>query len=37
MDIEAKLKDLVDGDLETALSAIQFFDDYLCELSGSRR
>ena len=33
MDIEAKLKELVDGDLETALSAIQFFDDYLRELS----
>ena len=33
MDIEMKLKDVVDGDLETALSAIQFFDEYLKGLS----
>ena len=33
MDIEMKLKDVVDGDLETALSAIQFFDKYLKGLS----
>ena len=33
MDIEMKLKDVVEGDLETALSAIQFFDEYLKGLS----